>query len=126
MSGDNRFRGKSTITNEWVYGILCSYGDGVFISSGKLLNNNGKDWKIKAEEVKPETIEEVNFTDTFGQRNLESVLSQATCNIEAFEESIEDLGGIKNTDPTFELGYVIRDLRELYIRLKEINEKKFI
>jgi len=51
-----KFRGKRIDNGEWVYGVPLFYGDGIFISTGELKNNNGADWRIKAFEVDPETV----------------------------------------------------------------------
>jgi len=53
-----KFRAKRIDNEEWVYGVPLYYGDGVFISNGKLESNNGKDWRIKAIEVDPQTLGE--------------------------------------------------------------------
>jgi uncharacterized phage protein (TIGR01671 family) len=51
MEKEIKFRGKRIDNNEWVYGIPVYYGDGVFISDGKLISNSGLDWRIKAKEI---------------------------------------------------------------------------
>jgi len=56
MMKEYKFRGKRIDNGEWVYGVPLFYGDGIFISTGELKNNNGADWRIKAFEVDPETV----------------------------------------------------------------------
>ena len=56
MNRTIKFRGRALRDGTWVYGLPHSYGDGVFIGQTRLMNNEGRDWRIPAIEVDPTTI----------------------------------------------------------------------
>lgn len=67
-----RYRGKDLLTGKWIYGVPTEYGDGVFISNPKLLNNDGKDWRIRSTEVIPETVGQLTpYQDIKGEKIYE-------------------------------------------------------
>lgn len=51
-----KFKGVPLHGKGWVSGLPQEYGDGRFISETALQNNNGKDWRVQATEVVPESI----------------------------------------------------------------------
>lgn len=56
MTREIKFRGRKLNSNEWVYGVPHTYGDGTFIAEMDLKSNNGNNWRCIASEIYPKTI----------------------------------------------------------------------
>ena len=53
-----KFKGKSLRNGEWIVGQYHTYGDGIFICQTALMSNNGRDWRVPAIEVEPDSVGE--------------------------------------------------------------------